>query len=455
MTVTEWTPTERRVLLTERLRSRSMTRSMLSGMVASAIVLVLQLGTGVLNARLLGPSGRGEVAAIMAWVVTAAAIGGLGFTAGLSYLQATARWPSPSLLAGSLVSVLVLGTASLAITELLIPIGFGEQSDDVISLARVMMFTIYIVMAANAMRSLVSSNRFFLTFAVLVVSQPLVYAVGALVLWISDSYTVGWVLAVQIAGFGVTALGGVIVLVLVSGLRAADVGETRTAIGYGVRSFGATLSRIANARLDLVVMPAFVGAAQIGLYAVAISVGSMMVALFEQVSRVVLTSTAQAEEDERGRLVERILRIVALGAIAIALFLAVFGPDLISLVYGADFRAAGTSLRLLLPGLVLWTCNMVITGSLMGANRPGRPSIAQALGVVVTVVGLWWSVPRYGAEGAAATSSIAYASVCSVNYIFLRDRFDVSLRRTLSPRALVVDVRGLWRRLLPRLRSSR
>ena len=52
--------------------------------------------------------------------------------------------------------------------------------------------------------------------------------------------------------------------------------------------------------------------------------------------------------------------------------------------------------------------------------------------MVVTVVGLVLTIPRFGIEGAAATSSVAYGVAFALSLVFLRSAIGISLRRSLS-----------------------
>ncbi len=407
---------------------------------ASASTLVLQLFTGVLTARLLGPTGRGEIEAVMSWVNLSAIVFAFGFGSGLAYLQAQRETPSPSLLGAGLASVVVLSSVAVVVTQVLIPLGFAEQRSEIVSLARMMMFGIFLVMGTNLVRTIFSSNNFFLATSLSTAGQPFLYAMGAVGLWAADRYSVAGVTSVQLASYGlIFAIGGV-QLQRVSGLARPDRAEVRQATTFGLRGYGASLSRLANVRLDVVIMPAFLVADQIGLYVVAVSVGSMMVALFQQLNRVVFTNTVRADPAARMLLIERIARIVVYSATSIAVVLAVFGPLLISIVYGEEFRASATPLRILLPGLVLWTAGIVLSGALVGLDRPGRTSLAQMYGLIVTVVGLSVLLPTMGIEGAALTSTLSYATVAGSNAYFLRRTGGFSLRRSCSPRLFVGDL---------------
>jgi O-antigen/teichoic acid export membrane protein len=77
-------------------------------------------------------------------------------------------------------------------------------------------------------------------------------------------------------------------------------------------------------------------------------------------------------------------------------------------IYGAKFEPAVLPARIILVALALDGVAGVVTGFLYGIGRPGLNSVAMGAGLVATVVLDLLLIPRFGAEGAAITSAIAY-----------------------------------------------
>ena len=65
-----------------------------------------------------------------------------------------------------------------------------------------------------------------------------------------------------------------------------------------------------------------------------------------------------------------------------------FPRELLGLVYGDSFRDAAEPLLLLLPGAVLFAGSAILAAGIYAAGRPFTATVAQVLGMVVTVVGL-------------------------------------------------------------------
>ena len=64
--------------------------------------------------------------------------------------------------------------------------------------------------------------------------------------------------------------------------------------------------------------------------------------------------------------------------------------------------------------------NFTLSNGLRIRNQPLRPSIAEAVGVVVSITGLIYVLPRTGIVGAAIVSLLSYVTVFGILLLFSR-----------------------------------
>ena len=191
-------------------------------------------------------------------------------------------------------------------------------------------------------------------------------------------------------------------------------------------------------------LPAFVAAASVGLYSVATNVSLIIYQLANTFAALVLPAAAA---DARGGARKVIGSFWAAMAVAIVLAagLAILAEPLLGLVYGDAFRGADESLRLLLPGAVLFAGSSIIGAGVYAAGRPFAATLPQLLGMVVTLIGLFVFVPDGGITAAAIVSSVSYASVfvaMIVTYLWItgiRGRELVPTRARLRELAMEPD----------------
>jgi enterobacterial common antigen flippase len=418
-------------------------RSMALTSLATIPTLAVNLATGILTARLLAPAGRGEVAAVVAWVLVLDLVMSLGAREASTYLQAKGQHAARHIMGTALLLSVVLGVLGVVVAELLLPVALAAQSDELLRLARWAMLMLVPAMLAGTGYALLNGHQRFGGAAIYRLCQPGLVLLGLVALWVLGRVTVASVLTVH-------GVSWVLMLAVVGWLLRHDlevgrptVAATRATLGYGVRLHGQQLGTLANARLDVMVMPALLAPAQIGLYVVAANAASLVMPLFAQVRSIVFSAGAR---EDRGRSVDitvRALRFTLLGSAATAAALGLVAPVAIEVVYGGDFQAAARPLRILLPGIVAWAGAAVLTSGLNAVGRPGVGSVAQLVGAAFTVVGLAVTLPLMGIDGAALTSSVSYTAVFVVLVRAMRREAGFSLRAALSVRGFLTDLRGL------------
>jgi O-antigen/teichoic acid export membrane protein len=92
---------------------------------------------------------------------------------------------------------------------------------------------------------------------------------------------------------------------------------------------------------------------------------------------------------------------------------------MLRLLFGPQYAPALTMARILLVASLFQGVNQISGAALRSLNKPGRTSLAESVGVLVTVVLLVVLLPRLGALGAAIASLVAYMVVCAVQMFSL------------------------------------
>lgn len=426
---------------------RALGWTFLASVATSGGMAALSLVTGVLTARLLGTDGRGQVAAISTWLLTLTWMSSLSFTHGLAFYRSRGRLSDGEALSTALISVPILGLLGVLAAQVLIPYGFSAQSQETQDLARLFLCGIPLVVGLETCWDLLMAYHRFRFLNATRLAQPAVYALALVALAVTDRFTVTWVLLWQVASWGIVFLTTIAVLIRQVGLSRPRWDVSRQSFRYGLRLQGVALGHLVTARLDLMLLPAFVTAAAIGYYSIAVNVTSLVMSVFGGLAMIVFPVASRAERHAMGPVVESGLRMALAGGFALVLAIGLSAPWLVPFVYGADFAGAVLPLWLLLPGVLLWCANTIVSAGLEALDMPGRASLAQIAGIVVTVIGLLISLPRWGIVGAAVTSSVAYAATFLISTHLLRRTRTVSLRSALHPQLMARDTKAMVRQI--------
>lgn len=392
-----------------RLLSRGLVRAGLVTYLFSGLTLVANLVTGIVTARALGPSGRGVTVALTTVSQLAGFLFAFGVAQSLSFFIARRPQDGGSLLTTWALMLLPLAALAVGLAQLLLPTIFPTD-EQAVTIGRWFMFTIVVVIGQELNYGLLLGVQDFLIYNVLRFAQPLLVAVTFVVLWRLDELTVESALLVSTLGAALILAVGMARSVGSLGLGRFDLSLGLRSLWFGVRGQGSLVAANVTARLDVAMLPAFVASASVGLYSVATNISLIVYQLSNTFAGLVLPSAARDPERGPYKVIGSLwASLVAAGLLAVAL--AIFAEPLLGLVYGDEFRDAAESLRLLLPGAVLFAGSSILSAGIYAAGRPFTATVTQLLGMVVTIVGLVIFLGSGGITAAALVSSVSYATI--------------------------------------------
>lgn len=415
----------------------------------NAVVMALGVGSGILQARGLGPSGRGQLAAI---VVPLFFVGFLGdFGLGLFARREAARARSVGEVIGT-VGVLVAAIGVVLAAALL-------PAVEVVARGRPLVhhwLTVGLLfLPLNLVGSLLLNVAFGLERWNVWARAKLVASAGwtavLAVLYATGRLTVG---AAALSFIVVTLASYLPVLAVLRRAMPLRVRRSvvREAVPFGSRAWLASLTNLANTRLDQVVMAGVVSSRQLGLYAVAVTLASFPSNFSSAVGLWILPRVARHGADR----VPVAIRLSLAAVTAIAVLIALVAWPVVHFVVGHRFSDALPMIWLLLAAEVPLAGTVTLGQAFIGAGRPAWVAAAEGFAVVVTITGLAVVLKPLGGVGAAMVSIVAYS--VSFGYLLVRARgmFGASLRELVVPTG--DDLR--WgaveiRRLLSRRGSNR
>jgi O-antigen/teichoic acid export membrane protein len=403
--------------LSQALEVRAQKGSVLSLAVANYGAMAINAATGPIMARVLGPGGRGAVAAISVWDEASSRVFYLGLPDATGYrtkegldppgaLLGTVRrvglWLFPiAVAAGVLVAYWPLGSLDFR-SKILVVVLVG-MSPLVNTFGRA---CYQMLMVERDLKSLRVATLIVNTVGFVVIITAVIF--GALDVWVAA-------LALALGRFAEHGYAWWRAKVKVHG-RA----KLKPMLAFGVKAIPGSLTDLANNRLDQLFIIPFLGFKALGFYAVAVTVNFIPF----QIGTALSSSTygqvrVEAQRGQHGVTSQLIRRgFVTTGAAAIAVAIAT--PTILPLLYGQRFDPSVGPTLILLPGTIAWSLTLIATQIGNGINKPQYGSIAQIAGVVVTITGLIIMVPRYGVAGAAIVSTITYATRLIILLTLLR-----------------------------------
>jgi O-antigen/teichoic acid export membrane protein len=389
------------------LARESIRRRIIAPVAFDAAFVATTLVTGIAVARALGATGRGEVIAVLTVAQTAGWLFGMGASEAVGYRLAKEPDAGPRLIGTWLVACIPLTVAAVVACEIALPALFGAQTNHAMDLARIYVLYIPLIFVQGIFSGVLIGDEDFLYFNVSRLLNPALTAVGYLGLLAVGAFTVEAALIVNaLAGIGSLAVAAVRSLSR-HGIGRFDVVLLRETVWYGFKAHAGNVAGIINARLDLLIIPAFLSAANVGLYSVAGTSTSIVSTLTGTIAVFLLPVAARRGTSSARTVILTFQAVFAIGVI-LAIPLAILAHPILNLIYGSEFEPAVTCMRILLPGSIFFAAAGVLDSGLLAANRPFLASLAALPAAVFTVGGLIIFLQSGGIEAAAIVTSVAY-----------------------------------------------
>lgn len=192
--------------------------------------------------------------------------------------------------------------------------------------------------------------------------------------------------------------------------------EHRAWLGSGLTLLGMSVVLALNAQLGTILVGAFDGSAEAGVFTAASRVSMLVGFLFLAATYPLMPTVARLHAAGRGdelqRLLSRAVRTVALASLPIAALLVVFAPRLLD-VFGEGFDTGATSLRILVAGeLVKLVAGFGGLALIMTVYERAFTKAVCAGATLNLLLGVAL-IPGSGSEGAAIAAAVS-AVVMSV-----------------------------------------
>jgi len=398
---------------------------------------MLTLFTGVMVARLLGPEGRGELAAIQSWAPFIATIAMLGLPEAVTYFSAQYPERARSYWVSGTCFALVVGIPFAMVGCWLMPWLLSAQAPSVASVAQWYVLGLVFLFAFHWMP--LASLRGRNDFAVWNVLQLVPTLGWLLVLFLAMvfKYTTAQFVALgYIAMLGLCFFPVATVSVRrIPGTFYIDRHLFYPMMRYGLPLAIATLPQwLWNARLPQMFMATFLDPRSLGLFAVAVAWGSMAGPLINAVGVVLFPDVAsRPSEDQKAMALARGLRIAVFLTVSLSVLLLLVTPYAVPTLFGEDFRPGVPAAMVMVVAGGIMGIKMILDQGLLGWGKSGAVLVGELIGLAATMLLLPSLLFRFNVIGAAMSSLVGYAATTAYLVHKARRLTEQSIQRFLLP----------------------
>lgn len=216
------------------------------------------------------------------------------------------------------------------------------------------------------------------------------------------------VIIANAAGYAVTGVVGFAILGGSFWVR-PRLDDVTTLFRYGAGLLPGHAALWALSFADRFIILSYRAPAELGQYAAAYRVGSVLTLLTAAMSSAWMPSVLSAERSGSGPASYRsgMVGVVAMVGVGAAL-VAVVAEPVLRVFVGPAFASAAPMVPWVAAGIAAFGLALVFQTGLLISKRTGRLGTAGAIAAAVNLGACYWLIPRYGTMGAAIATATAY-----------------------------------------------
>ncbi|HJT96246.1 MAG TPA: oligosaccharide flippase family protein [Mycobacterium sp.] len=381
----------------------------------NAVAFAVGAATAILLARVMGATERGELVVGSIGPILLGVLCTLGIEESIVYLNArTTTDPERRAVAWSGLVVAVVAGAVGSLVAIAVQLWYVGHRAGVSNRTALLVYATLPVLVAiiQALLGNLRGQGRYTSWNLVRLTTPVVYLGLVVLLITSDRLDVASALMVHWVANLLLAIC-LVAWLCTSGRPNPSWTMSKRLVKLGLGNHVITIQRLGNERLDQFVMARAISPRDLGSYAVAATYAAcgLQIALavgfqlYSHVSRVGSISHSQfVALCRRSFLLMTAIGVVGAGAAWLVI------PTLI----GREFDAGIVPAAILLAGGPPLTVGTLYASAWKSSGEPLRAARAEAVGLVVTVVLLFFLIRAWGIVGAAVTSVIAYSVVAAL-----------------------------------------
>jgi O-antigen/teichoic acid export membrane protein len=393
--------------------------------------------------RIEGADGAGLIALSTQFIFLATFVAGAGLRTSIAFRVSAGLWSPRSAIRGAIVAALGLGVvgAGLGMVAYVL-LRHSAMSDFSVVMAGSLMAALPFALTWWILPAVPLARELFEEYALLTVSAPVCVVLVCPALALVGGRTGA------VIGFAVGwALGGLLTTVWAvhySGRPEARHGpehRLREAGGFGVRAWVNDLFQLINLRPDLFILSAYYGVGDTGVYAVTVSITSLVWIVSQPLASVVLprsasVAAASAElspEVTPSSHISAVRHAVLVSFVATLVVIPILA--LAPLIWGPGFDRTLSIGLIMVPGVALLGVGRVMVAAFTGRGAANQALMVGVVSFPLTLIAFLFVIPDHGSTGAAVVSCCSYivASVLGA-FLFFRST-GAPIASALVPRA--------------------
>lgn len=389
-----------------------MKKVIFSNVFFSILIIVFGLIGSVLISRALGPSQRGEIAAIILWPTLLLYLGSFGTYQAVIYHFSKKNRNIENIWGTCLAITVMNSIVSILVGSILIMLTLKLLSIQLKWYSFYMLLFLPLNIITQFISSVLQAKALFKEFNLTRLFTPFFYLIGILSLFFLNVLTVTNVITLQIS---LTVLQFFVFLILFNSRIGTifnfkyHIKTIKIIYNYGYKVWLGDLSQGLNVKMDQILISGMLLSKDLGIYVVATSIAnftSVIPNAYKTVLMPLISSTKKMVE--KLNITQKVLFNFVWINLGVTLVCFIANPIAIPLLFGKEFKESVPISYILLIGFLFLNFKIVLASIMQGFGKPIFVSYSEIAGLIALLIIVYPLTTTFGLIGASTAISVAY-----------------------------------------------
>ena len=378
---------------------------------ANIVLAILALVTGMLAARILGPTGRGTLAAIQIWPTFIAVIAMLGLPEAVVYFSSRDSDNAGQYLVTAISITLLVSIPFLLVSYLLLPLLLAAQSPGIINAARWYLLLIPIYASVGMLLHPLRGRNDLMAWNILRLVTPVGWLFIIIAAISLNKKTPQWLASNYLIFLGILFIPLLLIIRhRIPGTFWPNRIFRKPMLKYGLPSMAGTVPQFLNLRMDQMLLAAIFPVRELGLYVVGVAWSGALAPLLTAIGAVGFPQIAAKRTDYAQKdLLATTIRLEFSICAHLALLTLALTPIAIPILFGSKFSPAIPAALVLVVAAAISNINIILEEGIRGYGQPKHILKAELCGLLITAISLLIFLRPLRIMGAALASLFGYS----------------------------------------------
>ena len=407
--------------------------------VSKFLMIVFGLATSIITARYIGPEGNGIIAALLVYPSLFMSFGSLGISQSTTYFLGKGIYTEQQIKT-AITQIWMLTTVFSIIVSFLLMRYFSETGGNLYLVILALLPIPFSLFNTYNSGIFLGSND-IKTYNKINWIPTLIILMGTLIFVVT--------IKLDVAGALIALIGGPLFMAFVLLFKNKFIQAFSFKYDWKIIKSMLTLGIVyaisllvinLNYKADIIILDKLSTPFEMGIYSKGQGITQYLWQIPMLFSTIVFARSAVSKDGlQFSHKVAQLLRVSLLFIGLMSIVLIVFSELIIVGMYGEPFRGSITVLNYLLPGVLILTFYKVLNMDLAGKGKPWISMKAMVPALVLNIIFNIVFIPKYGANGAAISSTISYGFAGVLFLFFYSKEVKISIKEILSYRKTDFD----------------